>query len=142
MKLNLFIKIFIIYISFFLTNLYAENKYLKEGINYFKIKDFEKAKFKFEQDIVRNPKSESAYLYLADIFKEEKKKKLQEQNLKTVILLNPTNEIAVYNLALLNLDKSNYSETKKLLQTFKKVCKTTCSKSSEIQNKLKKSQNK
>ena len=74
MKLNLFIKIFIIYISFFLTNLYAENKYLKEGINYFKIKDFEKAKFKFEQDIVRNPKSESAYLYLADIFKEENKK--------------------------------------------------------------------
>jgi hypothetical protein len=45
MKLNLFIKIFIICISFFLTNLYAENKYLKEGINYFKIKDFEKAKF-------------------------------------------------------------------------------------------------
>ena len=38
---------------------------------------FEDAKFKFEQDIVLNPKSEQSYLYLSKIFnKQEKMKKL------------------------------------------------------------------
>ena len=44
----------------------------------------------------------------------ERIKDLEEQNLKTVILLNPKNEEAVYNLALLKKRKSNYTETKKL----------------------------
>ena len=34
------------------------------------------------------------------------------------------------------------TEVKKLLKTFNKVCKSICSKSSEIQKKLKNSQNK
>ena len=56
--------------------------------------------------------------------------------MQTVILLNPKNEEAIYSLALLNIDKSNFSETKKLLETFKKICKTICSKKEEIKNKL------
>ena len=142
MKIKFFIKILIVYFSFFTLNISAENKFFEEGKNLFEKKNFEKARFKFEQDIVRNPKNENSYLYLANIFKKEKKVNLQEQNLKTVILLNPKNETALYNLALLNIEKSNYSEVKKLLKTFNKVCKSICSKSSEIQKKLKNSQNK
>ena len=131
-----------VYFSFFTLNISAENKFFEEGKNLFEKKNFEKARFKFEQDIVRNPKNENSYLYLANIFKKEKKVNLQEQNLKTVILLNPKNETALFSLALLNIEKSNYSEVKKLLKTFNKVCKSICSKSSEIQKKLKNSQNK
>ena len=50
-------------------------------------KDFEKAKIKFEQSIVFNPKNENSYLYLAKIFKIQAKDSLEEQNLNTVILL-------------------------------------------------------
>lgn len=129
--INLIVIIFV-----FAPNVIAENKYYNEGINYFKSKNYQKAKFKFEQDIVRNPKNEDSYLYLSKIFKEQKKIKLEEENLQTVILLNPKNEEAIYSLALLNIDKSNFSETKKLLETFKKICKTICSKKEEIKNKL------
>ena len=142
MKIKFFIKILIVYFSFFTLNISAENKFFEEGKNLFEKKNFEKARFKFEQDIVRNPKNENSYLYLANIFKKEKKVNLQEQNLKTVILLNPKNETALFSLALLNIEKSNYSEVEKLLKTFNKVCKSICSKSSEIQKKLKNSQNK
>ena len=34
-----------------------------------------------------------------------------EKNLNTVILLNPKNEEAIFNLALLKIRKSNYKET-------------------------------
>ncbi|MDC0370002.1 hypothetical protein OAM71_00925 [Pelagibacteraceae bacterium] len=142
MKIKFFIKILIVYFSFFTLNISAGNNFFEEGKSQFEKKNFKKAKFKFEQDIVRNPKSEKSYLYLAKIFKEEKKINLQEQNLKTVILLNPKNETALFSLALLNIEKSNYSEVKKLLKTFNKVCNSICSKSSEIQKKLKNSQNK
>ena len=64
------------------------------------IKKFKEAKFKFEQDIVFNPKSEMSYLYfIKKYLKILNKKDLQEQNLNTVILLNPENEEAIYNLS-------------------------------------------
>ena len=44
------------------------------------------AKIKFEQDIVFNPKNELSYLYLSKIF-NKLDKKLEEQNLNTVMLL-------------------------------------------------------
>ena len=56
------------------------------------------AKFKFEQDIVFNPKNEKSYLYLSKIFNKLKKKELEEKNLNTVLLINPKNEEATYNL--------------------------------------------
>ena len=56
------------------SSLLAKNQYFEEGINLFKNKKFEKAKFKFEQDIVINPKSELSYLYLSKIFNNLDKK--------------------------------------------------------------------
>ena len=54
-----------------------------------KRRTLKKAKIKFEQSIVFDPKNENSYLYLAKIFKIQEKDSLEEQNLNTVILLNP-----------------------------------------------------
>ena len=97
-------KIYILIILFLIPNvLLAKSKYFNEGINLYKNNKFEDAKFKFEQDLVFNPKSELSYLYLSKIFNKQDKKDLEEKNLNTVILLNPRNEEATYNLAKLKL---------------------------------------
>ena len=81
-------------------------------MQFYNKKEFDKAKFKFEQDIVYNPKNEKSYLYLSKIYNFQKNKELEEQNLNTVILLNPKNEEAIYNLAKLKLKKSDYQKVK------------------------------
>ena len=87
------------YLYFLLSNiLYAKSKYFEQGINLFNQNKLDEAKFKFEQDIVLNPKSELSYLYLSKIFNKQNKQILEEQNLSTVILLNPKNEEAIYKL--------------------------------------------
>ena len=121
---------------------HAKSKYFLEGIDLFNKKKFEDAKFKFEQDIIFNPKSELSYLYLSKIFNKQDKKKLEEQNLNTVILLNPKNEEAIYYLAKLKLNSSDYKKSKELNETLKSICSNFCLKSdklkTEIQNLLKK----
>ena len=87
---------------------------MNEGIVLFNKKKFEDAKFKFEKDIVFNPKSEKSYLYLSKIFNKLEKKNLEELNLNTVILLNPKNEEALYNLAKLKLSSSDYKKSLEL----------------------------
>ena len=137
---------FYLFISLFLfsfeNNGITKDTYLTEGKRLFDEKKFLESKFKFEQDIVFNPKSEESYLYLAKIFKEELEDDLQEQNLNTVILLNPENEEAVYLLALLKIKKSDYNESDRLIKIFKKICKTLCEKNSNLDNKLKSLQTK
>ena len=67
-------KIFYLIISFFLPNmLLGKSEYFKDGVNLYNKNKFEDAKFKFEQDIVFNPKSELSYLYLSKIFNKQKK---------------------------------------------------------------------
>ena len=112
--------------------MFANTEYFKEGINFYKNKNFEKAKFKFEQDIVFNPKSEMSYLYLSKIFKNLNNKDLQEQNLNTVILLNPKNEEAIYNLAKLKLETSDYKKSKELNDSLIDICKKYCEKSQKL----------
>ena len=88
--------------------------FFQEHLNLYENKKFSEAKFKFEQDIVFNPKSELSYLYFQKFLKNLNEIKLQEQNLNTVILLNPKNEEAVYSLAKLKLEASDYSKSKEL----------------------------
>ena len=132
-KIN-YIFIFVFYFTF--SSLSAEINYFQKGKNLFTEKKYDQAKFKFEQDLVFNPKNENSYLYLAKIFKLKNDDNQEESNLKTVILLNPKNEEAIYNLALLKIKKSNYSETKKLIDNFKNNCKNMCQKSDELRDKL------
>ena len=138
------IKIFkcAILIFFISSPLLAKTQYFEEGIDLFKNKKYDEAKFKFEQDIVFNPKSELSYLYLSKIFKNLNKKDLQEQNLNAVILLNPKNEEATFDLAKLKLESSDYKKSKELNEKLISFCKFFCSKSKtlkiEIDNLLKK----
>ena len=129
---NLFVLIF-----FFLPSiLMANTQYFADGLNLFKSKKFNEAKFKFEQDIVFNPKNEMSYLYLSKIFKNFDKKDLQEQNLNTVILLNPKNEEALYNLAKLKLESSDYKKSKELNDTLISLCDLFCSESKKLKTEI------
>ena len=114
----------------------AKNQYFNEGLSLFKNKKFKEAKFKFEQDIVMNPKSEMSYLYLSKIFNNLDKKDLEEQNLNTVILLNPRNEEAIFNLAKLKLSTSDYKKSLELNKKLKLVCKTYCNKSDQLKKEI------
>jgi Tfp pilus assembly protein PilF len=111
---------------------YAKSDYFQEGIYLFETKKYKQAKFKFEQEILFNPKSELSYLYLSKIFKNLEKKNLQEQNLNTVILLNPKNEEATFILAKLKLDSSDYKKSKELNERLNSFCKDFCSKSKKL----------
>ncbi len=112
--------------------LFAKNKFFEEGLNLFQNKKYEEAKFKFEQDIVFNPKSEMSYLYLSRIFNNLKEKVLEEQNLQTVILLNPNNEEAIYYLAKLKLYNSDYNKSKQLNDKLMNLCNKFCEKSKKL----------
>ena len=131
-------KIFKLILFLFLISnpVYGKNQYFEEGINLFINKKFEEAKFKFEQDIVFNPKSELSYLYLSKIFKNLKNKILEEQNLNTVILLNPKNEEAIFNLAKLKLESSDYKKSRELIDNLTSICKNFCNKSKKLKTEI------
>ena len=122
--------IFVLYFLF--NNLFAKSEYMNAGIDLYNNNKFEDAKFKFEQDIVFNPKSELSYLYLSKIFKKQDKKNLEEKNLNTVIILNPKNEEAIYNLARLKLLTSDYEKSKELNKKLKSICNKFCGKSDQL----------
>ena len=129
------IKIFyylIIFLFVFQNNLLAKSQYFEEGMSLYKKNKLEDAKFKFQQDIVFNPKSELSYLYLSKIFNKQDEKILEEQNLKTVMLLNPKNEEAIYNLAKLRLNSSDYVKSKKLNEKLQSICVNFCDLSNEL----------
>ena len=125
----------IIFFSIFLlipNILFATSKYYKDGIILFNQKKYDEAKFKFEQDIVNNPKSELSYLYLSKIFNKKKNNSLEEQNLNSVMLLNPKNEEAVYNLAKLKLLSSDYKKSIELNKKLKFICINFCDQSEKL----------
>ena len=133
---------FLIFLIILPNYLFAKSEYFQDGIELFNQNKLDDAKFKFEQDIVYNPKSELSYLYLSKIFNKQDRKKLEEQNLNTVVLLNPKNEEAIYYLAKLKLIKSDYKKSKELNTRLKSICNNFCDKSDklkiEIENLLNK----
>ncbi len=133
-----YIAILLVFFSF--NALYAKNDYFSEGQKLYNQKKYSKSKFKFEKDIVFNPKSEKSYLYLAKIYKQQNNDEFQESNLNTVIMINPKNEEAIYLLALLMIKKSNYEKSKNLIKKFKKVCEKICDKENNLNTSLKNSQ--
>ena len=141
MKKNSFlIKILIIYLFLNLSAISLETNHFEEGIKFFEKKEFSKSKFYFERDLVFNPKNEKSYLYLAKIFSKDKDESIDEQeiNLNNVLLLNPQNDEAIYMLTLIKIEQSNYEKAKSLIENFVLVCKSFCSKTNEINEKLEK----
>ena len=113
-------------------NLFAKTQYFQDGLILYNDKKFKEAKFKFEQDLVLNPKNEFSYLYLSKIFNKLNKKKLEEQNLNTVVLINPNNEEAIYFLAKLKLKASDYKKSKELNGKLKSICNNFCDQSNKL----------
>ena len=133
-----FIKIILSLITFlFLTNNSFADDYYEQALEKFKKKDYDKAKFLFERNIVFNPKDANSYLYLAKIFQEKENKREEEKNLNTTLLLDPSNEDATLRLMDIAVEKSNYSEVKELSEKFVKVCKTLCKENDRILKSLK-----
>jgi tetratricopeptide (TPR) repeat protein len=123
----------IFFILFLVPNfLNAKSIYFQDGIVLFNKNKFEEARFKFEQDIVYNPKNELSYLYLSKIFNKKENIFLEEKNLNTVILLNPKNEEAVYSLAKLKLASSDYKKSKELNKKLKSLCIKLCDQSDKL----------
>ena len=138
MKKFFFAKTLIFYLLFISSVLTAQSSYFEEGIILYEEKKFDESKILFERDIVFNPKSEKSYLYLAKIFEEVNNEEEEEINLKTVLLLNPKNDEAIYMLILLKIKQSDYNQTKELIDQFSLICKSFCSKENEIQEKFRK----
>ena len=125
--------ILILLFSIFLNNiLFAKTEYFQTGVDLFNQKKFKQAKFKFEQEIVLNPKNEPSYLYLSKIFNIQDNDAQEEQNLNTVILLNPNNEEALYQLAKLKLSNSDYKKSTEFNKRLKLICKNFCDHSNKL----------
>jgi tetratricopeptide (TPR) repeat protein len=137
--MNFFCKLLLIIFLFSNCNniLFAENKFYEEGKKKYIEKNYEDSKFLFQRSIVFNPKDTNSYLYLAKIFNKEKNKKEEEKNINTALLIDPSNEEALYMLMEIELKKSNYSKVEELIKNFSKVCKILCEKTGSISEALK-----
>ena len=130
--------VIIFFLSISLTgNALSENNFFLEAKKNYDAKKYDKSKFLFQRNIVFNPKDESSYLYLAKIYENEKNEKKKEQNIDTVLLLNPKNEEAIFMLMEIELKKSNYSKVRELEENFTKICIKLCNNKELILESLK-----
>ena len=115
----------------------ANVSFYDEAIKMYKEKKYDDAKFLFERNIVYNPKNVESYLYLAKIYNQKEEQNKEEQNLDTVLLLEPSNEEAILMSMKIALKKSNYSKVKNFSETFVKICKKLCDENDSIKESLK-----
>ena len=127
-----------IYLFFTSIGFSGDFNYYDRGKILFDKKQFDKSKFLFEKDIVFNPKNERSYLYLAKIFNENANEQSEELNLNSVLILNPKNDEALYMLILLKIKQYDYDQAKQLIMKFDLVCKSFCTKKTEIEEKFSK----
>ena len=128
----------IIYLFFTSIGFSGDFNYHDKGKILFDKKQFDKSKFLFEKDIVFNPKNEKSYLYLAKIFNQNENEQNEELNLNSVLILNPKNDEGLYMLILLKIKQYDYAQAKQLIKKFDLVCKSFCSKKTEIEKKFSK----
>ena len=115
---------------------YAAENFFNQGLELFKKKKYEDARFMFERNIVFNPKDSYSYLYLAKIYNIEEDQKKEEKNLETTLLIEPNNEEAILMSMKIALEKSNYIKVKDLSKTFTEVCKKLCNENKGILDSL------
>ena len=137
MKVSIMKKIYKILFTFFLVigispNAISSEDFFKKGLELFKDKKLDDAKFMFERSIVFNPKDSNSYLYLAKIYNHQEDQDKEEKNLDATLLIEPKNEEAILMLMKIGLKRSNYSKVKDLSKTFTEVCKKLCNKNKEI----------
>ena len=111
---------------------FGNENFFDKGLELYKNKKYDDARFMFERSIVFNPKDSNSYLYLAKIYNFEEDQKKEKKNLETTLLIEPDNEEAILMLMKIALEKSNYSKVKDLSNTFTKVCKKLCEDNKDI----------
>ena len=134
-KIQLILTIFIVLNFYNLST--AEENFFKEAKKKFDEKELEDSKFLFQRNIVFNPKDAKSYLYLAKIYNSEENEREEEKNLNTTLLLEPSNEEAMFMLINIRLKRSNYSEVKELKEKFLTICSNLCEKINSINESLK-----
>ena len=115
----------------------ANDNFFEEAKKKFDEKKIEDSKFLFQKNIVFNPKNANSYLYLAKIYKFQKNQKEELKNLNTTLLLEPENEEAMQMLIEIELEKSNFSKVKELIENFKVICNKLCEKYKLFDEQLK-----
>ena len=130
----------LILIFYFLLNIfsysYAQENFFNKGLELYKNKNYEDARFMFERGIVYNPKDSKSYLYLAKIYNHQEDQDKEEKNLDATLLIEPDNEEALLMSMKIALERSNYLKVKDLSNTFSKVCKKLCNENKEILDTL------
>ena len=134
-KIKIILSVFIVLNYFNLVS--AAENFFDQAKKKYDEKKIEDSKFLFQRNIVFNPKDAKSYLYLAKIYKSEENQKEEEKNLNTALLLEPSNEEAMYMLINIELKKSNYSKVKDLTKNFLVICKNLCEKKEKIEESLK-----
>ena len=130
--------IFAIFLFFFnFSSVSSKENFFVEAKNLFNKKKYEESKFLFQRNIVFNPKHAESYLYLAKIFEIEENKSEELKNVNATLLLDPKNEEALYMLIDIKLERSNFTEVKKLQKRFEIACNSLCEKKDSIEKRLK-----
>ena len=114
----------------------ANEVFFNKGKELFEKENYEDSKILFQRIIVFNPKHSKSYLYLAKIYNIEENETEETKNLNTTLLLEPDNEEATYLLIEIELNRSNFSQVKKLRDNFKSICSVLCEKLSSINERL------
>jgi len=134
------IKIKLIILFYLVVNIFnismSNENFFNKGLELFKDKKYDDARFMFERSIVFNPKDSNSYLYLAKIYNIEEDQKKEEKNLKSTLLIEPDNEEAILMSMKIAIKKSNYSKVKNLSDTFIKICKKLCKENDDILESL------
>ena len=130
-----FIILFYLIVNIFNISMSNEN-FFNKGLELFKDKKYDDARFMFERSIVFNPKDSNSYLYLAKIYNIEEDQKKEEKNLESTLLIDPDNEEAILMSMKIAIKKSNYSKVKNLSDTFIKICKKLCKENDGILESL------
>ena len=134
-------KIKFILFFYLLSNLFnisvGNENFFNKGLELYKDKKYEDARFMFEKSIVFNPKDSNSYLYLAKIYNVEEEQKKEEKNLEAALLIEPSNEEAILMSMKIALEKSNYKKVKKLSNIFTKVCIKLCEENKIVLDALK-----
>jgi tetratricopeptide (TPR) repeat protein len=134
-KIKIILSVFIVLNCFNLVS--AAENFFDQAKKKYDEKKIEDSKFLFQRNIVFNPKDAKSYLYLAKIYKSEENQKEEEKNLNTALLLEPSNEEAMYMLINIELKKSNYSKVNELTKNFLLICKNLCERKEKIDESLK-----
>ena len=131
----------LLFVLYFMMNIFnaspGNENFFNKGLELFKDKKYEDARFMFERSIVFNPKDSNSYLYLAKIYNQQDDQNKEEKNLQSTLLIKPNNEEAILMMMKIGLQKSNYSKVKDLSKKFSKVCKKLCNENKDILETLK-----